>query len=297
MTRLRKMMLEELERRNYSESTTRRYLRYVERFAQHFGKSPDKLSPDHLRTYQSYLLKVRKLDPGTVECHVSALRFLFIRTLHRHEFRQFLPYPKIRRKLPKILSLEEVARLIDASSGLFERTLLMVLYGTGMRRAEIARLKIVDIDSQRMVLHVVNGKGGKDRDLPLSPKLLQTLRAYWRWLQPQTYLFPSRTNREAEQPITDKTVWRICSEAASRSGIRKRVTPHLLRHSWATHLLEAGTDLRTIQLLLGHEDLEVTARYLHLSAQRLQKVVNPIEELKLSNVDQSRRSYHRPRRS
>ncbi len=297
MTRLRKMMLEELERRNYSESTTRRYLRYVERFAQHFGKSPDKLSPDHLRTYQSYLLKVRKLDPGTVECHVSALRFLFIRTLHRHEFRQFLPYPKIRRKLPKILSLEEVARLIDASSGLFERTLLMVLYGTGMRRAEIARLKIVDIDSQRMVLHVVNGKGGKDRDLPLSPKLLQTLRAYWRWLQPQTYLFPSRTNREAEQPITDKTVWRACSEAASRSGIRKRVTPHLLRHSWATHLLEAGTDLRTIQLLLGHEDLEVTARYLHLSAQRLQKVVNPIEELKLSNVDQSRRSYHRPRRS
>ncbi len=297
MTRLRKMMLEELERRNYSESTTRRYLRYVERFAQHFGKSPDKLSPDHLRTYQSYLLKVRKLDPGTVECHVSALRFLFIRTLHRHEFRQFLPYPKVRRKLPKILSLEEVARLIDASSGLFERTLLMVLYGTGMRRAEIARLKIVDIDSQRMVLHVVNGKGGKDRDLPLSPKLLQTLRAYWRWLQPQTYLFPSRTNREAEQPITDKTVWRACSEAASRSGIRKRVTPHLLRHSWATHLLEAGTDLRTIQLLLGHEDLEVTARYLHLSAQRLQKVVNPIEELKLSNVDQSRRSYHRPRRS
>ena len=173
MTRLRKMMLEELERRNYSESTTRRYLRYVERFAQHFGKSPDKLSPDHLRTYQSYLLKVRKLDPGTVECHVSALRFLFIRTLHRHEFRQFLPYPKVRRKLPKILSLEEVARLIDASSGLFERTLLMVLYGTGMRRAEIARLKIVDIDSQRMVLHVVNGKGGKDRDLPLSPKLLR----------------------------------------------------------------------------------------------------------------------------
>ena len=148
-----------------------------------------------------------------------------------------------------------------------------------------------------MVLHVVNGKGGKDRDLPLSPKLLQTLRAYWRWLQPQTYLFPSRTNREAEQPITDKTVWRACSEAASRSGIRKRVTPHLLRHSWATHLLEAGTDLRPIQLLLGHEDLEVTARYLHLSAQRLQKVVNPIEELKLSNVDQSRRSYHRPRRS
>ena len=295
MTQLRRKMLEELERRNYSESTIRRYLRYVERFALHFGKSPDKLGPDHLRTYQAYLLKVRKLDPGTVECHVSALRFLFIRTLHRHEFRQFLPYPKVRRKLPKILSLEEVTRLIDASSGLFERTLLMVLYGTGMRRAEIARLKIDDIDSQRMVLHVVNGKGGKDRDLPLSPKLLETLRAYWRWLKPETYLFPSRTLRDSEQPITDKTVWRACSEAARRSGIRKRVTPHLLRHSWATHLLEAGTDLRTIQLLLGHEDLEVTARYLHLSEHHLHQVANPIEELKLSNVDQSRRSYHRPR--
>ena len=188
-------MLEELERRNYSEGTTRLYLRYVERFAQHFGKSPDKLGPDDLRTYQAYLLKVRKLDPGTVECHVSALRFLFIRTLHRHEFRQFLPYPKVRRKLPKILSLEEVTRLIDAGSDLFERTLLMALYGTGMRRSELARLKIADIDSQRMVLHVVNGKGGKDRDLPLSPKLLETLRTYWRWLQPQTWVSLANESR------------------------------------------------------------------------------------------------------
>ena len=296
MTNLRRKMLEELERRNYSAETTRRYLRFVERFAQHFGKSPDKLGPDHLRTYQAYLLKVRKLDPGSVENHVAALRFLFIRTLGRHEFRRFLPYPKVRRKLPKILSREEVARLIDASSGLFERTLLMVLYGTGMRRAEVARLKIADIDSQRMVLHVVNGKGGKDRDLPLSLKLLETLRAYWRWLKPQTYLFPSRMHRDCEQPITDKIVWRTCTEAARRAGIRKKVTPHLVRHSWATHLLEAGTDLRTIQLLLGHEDLEVTARYLHLSEQHLHQVANPIEELKLSDVDQSRRCYHRPRR-
>ena len=208
MTHLRKMMLEELERRNYSQGTTRRYLRFVERFAQHFGKSPDKLGPDHIRTYQAYLLKVRKLEPGSVENHVAALRFLFIHTLHRHEFRQFLPYPKVRRKLPKILSREEVARLIDASSSLFERALLMVLYGTGMRRSEIARLKLADIDSQRMVIHVVNGKGGKDRDLPLSPTLLETLRALWRWLKPRVYLFPSRMHRDREQPITDKIVWR-----------------------------------------------------------------------------------------
>jgi site-specific recombinase XerD len=188
-----------------------------------------------------------------------------------------------------------VARLIEASSGRFERTLLMVLYGTSMRRAEVAKLKIADVDSQRMIHHVVNGKGGKDRDLPLSPMLPETLRACWRWLKPRTYLFPSRMHRDREQPITAKIVWRVCTEAAKRAGIRKKVHPSLLRHSWATHLLEAGTDLRTIQLLLGHEDLEVTARYLHLSRQRLHQVVNPIDELNLSSVDQSRRLYHRPR--
>src|ERR1035438_2983196 len=316
------MMLEELERRNYSAGTTRRYLRFVERFAQHFGKSPDKLGPDHLRSYQAYLLRERKLCPGTVENHVAALRFFFVRTLHRHQFREYLPYPKTRRKLPNILSQEEVARLINASSNLFERTLMLVLYGTGMRRSEVARLKIAHIDSQRMVIHVVDGKGHKDRDLPLSPTLLENLRVYWRWLKPRTYLFPSRVHRDYEQPISDKIVWLACTQAAKRAGIRKRVSPHLVRHAWATHLLEAGNDLRTIQLLLGphlvrhawathlleagndlrtiqlllgHEDLEVTARYLHLSAQHLQKVANPIEELKLASVDQTRPLYHRPR--
>ena len=295
MTRLRKMMLEELERRNYSAGTTRRYLRFVERFAQHFGKSPDKLGPDHLRSYQAYLLRERKLCPGTVENHVAALRFFFVRTLHRHQFREYLPYPKTRRKLPNILSQEEVSCLINASSNLFERTLMLVLYGTGMRRSEVARLKIAHIDSQRMVIHVVDGKGHKDRDLPLSPTLLENLRVYWRWLKPRTYLFPSRMHRDGEQPISDKTVWLACTKAARNAGLRKSASPHLVRHAWATHLLEAGTDLRTIQLLLGHEDLEVTAQYLHLSAQHLQKVVNPIEGLKLSSVDQSSRLYHRPR--
>ncbi|HEX4582129.1 MAG TPA: site-specific integrase [Acidobacteriaceae bacterium] len=295
MTRLRKMMLEELERRNYSQGTTRRYLRFVERFAQHFGKSPDKLGPDHLRSYQAYLLRERKLCPGSVENHVAALRFFFVRTLRRHEFREYLPYPKTRKKLPDILSQEEVARLINASTNLFQRTLLMVLYGTGMRRSELARLKISHIDSQRMIIHVVDGKGHKDRDLPLSPTLLENLRIYWQRLKPRTYLFPSRLHRDREQPISDKAVWWACTEAAKKCGLRKAVSPHLVRHAWATHLLEAGTDLRTIQLLLGHEDLEVTARYLHLSAQHLQKVANPIEELKLASVDQSRSLYHRPR--
>ena len=295
MTRLRKMMLEELERRNYSAGTTRCYLRFVERFAQHFHKSPDKLGPDHLRSYQAYLLTELKLCPGSVENHVAALRFFFVRTLRRHEFREFLPYPKTRKKLPNILSQEEVARLINASSSLFQRTLLMVLYGTGMRRSELARLKIAHVDSQRMIIHVVDGKGHKDRDLPLSQTLLENLRVYWQRLKPRTYLFPSRLHRDHEQPISDKTVWVACTEAAKKCGLRKAVSPHLVRHAWATHLLEAGTDLRTIQLLLGHEDLEVTARYLHLSAQHLQKVANPIEELKLSSVDQTRSLYHRPR--
>jgi site-specific recombinase XerD len=289
------MMLEELERRNYSAGTTRRYLRFVERFAQHFGKSPDKLGPDDLRSYQAYLLRELKLCPGSVENHVAALRFFYVRTLRRHQFREFLPYPKSPRKLPSILSQEEVARLINASSSLFQRTLLVVLCGTGMRRSELARVKIAHIDSQRMIIHVVDGKGHKDRDLPLSPALLETLRAYWRWLKPRTYLFPSRMHRDREQPISDKTVWHACTKAAKKAGIRKRVSPHLIRHSWGTHLLEAGTDLRTIQLLLGHEDLETTAKYLHLSQRHLHQVSNPIEELKLSSVDQSRRLYHSPR--
>jgi integrase/recombinase XerD len=286
MTRLRKMMLEELQRRNYSTITTRNYLRVVADFAKYFGKSPDKLGPNELRTYQAYLLQDRKLTPGTVVNWVAALRFFFVKTLKRHQFRDFLPYPQDRRRLPTVLSQEEVSRLINAAGTLFRRTLLMTLYGTGMRRAELAHLKVSDIDSQRMIIRVVAGKGGKDRDLPLSPVLLEILREYWRWRKPKLYLFPTRTcSRSLDQPISDKTVWIACSEAARRAGISKRVTPHTLRHSWATHLLEAGTDLRTIQVLLGHGDLETTAQYLHLSQRHLQAVTNPLDSLSLSSVE------------
>ncbi len=294
MTRLRKMMLEELQRRNYSEITTRNYLRVVSEFAKYFAKSPDKLGPNELRTYQAYLLTECKLTPGTVVNRVAALRFFFVKTLKRHQFRDFLPYPQDRRRLPTVLSREEVARLIDAAGTLFRRTLLMTLYATGMRRSELARLKVSDIDSQRMIIRVVEGKGGKDRDLPLSPVLLETLREYWRWRKPRLYLFPTRTCRHRlDQPISDKTVWIACSEAARRAGIRKRVTPHTLRHSWATHLLEAGTDLRTIQVLLGHGDLETTAQYLHLSQRHLQAVNNPLDSLSLSSTENIRRSFKR----
>lgn len=294
MTRLRRMMLEELQRRNYSAITTRNYLRVVADFAKHFGKSPDKLGLNELRTYQAYLLRERKLTPGTVVNQVAALRFFFVKTLKRHQFRDFLPYPQDQRRLPTVLSPEEVSRLINAAGTLFRRTLLMTLYGTGMRRSEVAQLKVGDIDSQRMIIRVVAGKRGKDRDLPLSPALLETLREYWRWRKPKLYLFPTRTRRvHSEEPISDKTVWIACSEAAHRAGIRKRVTPHTLRHSWATHLLEAGTDLRTIQVLLGHDDLETTAQYLHLSQRHLQTVTNPLDTLTLSSSENLSRRFRR----
>jgi integrase/recombinase XerD len=294
VTRLRKMMLEELQRRNYSNSTTRYYLQTVAAFAKHFGRPPDKLGPDELRSYQAYLLKERKLTVATVISRVAALRFFFVRTLKRHEFRQDLPYPKKQRRLPTVLSLDEVARLVNAAGNLMQRALLMILYGTGMRRMEVSLLKVSDIDSARMMIRVERGKGGHDRDLPLSPALLETLREYWSWKKPRTYLFPSSdAKRGKDKPISDKTVWYACKEAARHAGITKRVTPHTLRHSWATHLLEAGTDLRTIQILLGHGDLETTAKYLHLSQKHLQAVANPLDHLDLSNVHQTSREYHR----
>src|SRR2546429_7014796 len=178
------------------------------RFGKQFGEAVDKLGPNELRNYQAYLLQERKLTPGTVVNRVAALRFFFVKTLKRHQFREFLPYPRDRRRLPTVLSREEVSRLINAAGTLFRRTLLMTLYGTGMRSAELARLKVSDIDSQRMILRVVAGKGGKDRDLPLSPALLEILREYWRWRKPRLYLFPTRTcSRSLNQPISDKTVW------------------------------------------------------------------------------------------
>lgn len=294
MTHLRKVMLEELERRNYSDRTARGYISAVADFAKHFGKSPDQLGPDELRSYQAYLLKKRKLAVNTVVARVAALRFFFVRTLKRHEFRQELPYPKEQRRLPTVLSLEEVGRLIDAASNLKHRAVLMTLYGTGMRRTEVAQLKVSHVDSRRMVIRVERGKGGHDRDLPLSPALLETLREYWRWKKPRTYLFPSdEGHRGKDQPMSDESVWYACKQAARYARFTKRVTPHTLRHSWATHLLEAGTDLRTIQMLLGHGDLETTAKYLHLSQKHLQSVANPLDQLSISNVKETSREYHR----
>ncbi len=285
MTHLRKMMLDELERRNYSQTTRRQYLLGVEQFAKHFHRSPDQLGLDHIRDYQAHLFRVRKLKPATVTVRLAALRFLFVDVLKRPWAVADTPYPKRPDVLPLVLSQDEVARLIDAALTPVHRVVLMTLYATGLRRAELTQIKVSDIDTKQMVIHVVGGKGRKDRDVMLSPKLLDELRLYWRGLhhKPCTWLFPGgRWHGRTEQPMSDKVVWYACEQAAKRAGIGKPVHPHTLRHSFATHLLEAGVDLRTIQLLMGHSDLKATTVYLHLSHRHLQATTSPLDRLALS---------------
>jgi integrase/recombinase XerD len=291
VTQLRQKMLEELQRRNYSHRTAKTYVRIVRDFAEYFHQPPDKLGPEQIRQYQAHLFQSKKLAPATVSQYVSALRFLFIKTLRRHFLAEHIPFPKSRRRLPTVLSPEEVAQLIDSARNLYHRTLLMTLYSTAMRRAELCRLKVRDIDSQRMMIRIDQGKGSRDRDVPLSLKLLETLRVYWRWMKPTTYLFPGTVNGwRADVPLSVNTVWLACRQAAQAAGISKRISPHCLRHSCASHLLEAGADLRTIQVLLGHSRLEHTLVYLHLSPKHLQATPNPLDTLEVSSLDGVQRS-------
>jgi len=285
MTRLRKMMLEELQRRNFSEDTIRRYIHTVEDFARHFNRPPDRLGLRHIREYQAHLFQKRKLSSGSVTNHLAALRFFYIQTLKKAWSVAETPYPKKNHRLPAVLSQEEVARLIDAAGTPFHRTLLMTLYATGLRRAEVTHLKASDIDSKRMVIHVRGGKGRKDRDVMLSPKLLEQLRQHWRRLRRKTsnWLFPGNRWHTANHPIDAKTVYHASQEAAKRAGLNRPIHPHTLRHCFATHLLEAGADLRTIQILLGHQSLEQTAIYLHLSKRHLNATPSPLDSLQLKD--------------
>jgi len=193
VTRLRKLMLDELQRRNYAQNTVRAYIHAIEDFAKYFHRSPDRLGPEHIREYQVHLFRDCKLSAGTIEGRTAALRFLFVKTLRRPYLPDHIPFPKRQRRMPTVLSQEEVARLIASAQNLMHRTMLMMLYATGLRRAELCHLKVCDIDSERMVIHVRQGKGGRDRDVLLTPKLLETLREYWRWMKPKTYLFPARS--------------------------------------------------------------------------------------------------------
>ena len=300
MTVLTQRMREELVRRNYAQTTIRTYLMAMEEFRRHARKRLDHLGPDDIRRYQVALLEDKKLAVGTVALRVSALRFFYLKVLKKRSLRDELPYPKHpkwARRLPTILTPEEVSRLINASKNLFHYAMLLTMYSAGLRRSELCRLKVTNIDSQRMVIRVERGKGDLDREIPLNQKLLETLRTYWRWMRPKTYLFPGTENGwRADKPITPKVIWEAVQEAARRAGITKHVTPHTLRHCFASHLLEAGTDLRTIQVLMGHRDIEATTRYLHVSPKHLQVAVNPIEQISVSgpaNLKRSRK-LHKP---
>ena len=286
MTHLRKMMLEDLQRRNYSQDTIRCYIRTVEDFSRRFNRPPDRLGPRHIREYQAELFQKRKLSPGTVTTRLAALRFFYTKTLKKAWNIAETPYPKKRHRIPAILSREEVAELIDAARTSYQRILLMMLYATGVRRTELARLKVSDINSRRMVIHIQGGKGRRDRDVMLSPKLLEALRQYWRGLKrkPTTWLFPNKRRlKTADAPIDSKVVWYACQQAAKRAGLKKAIHPHTLRHCFATHLLEAGADLRTIQILLGHHDLKETTIYLHVSQRHLQATRSPLDALQLKD--------------
>ncbi len=281
MTHLRKMMLEELQRLNYSAETIRSYIHSVEDFSRRFKCRPDRLGPRHVREYQAELFHKRKLSADSVAVCLAALRFFYTKTLRRAWSVVDTPYPKKDHRLPEILSQEEVAQLIEAALTPFHRTLLMTLYATGARNAELTRLKFSDVDSKRMVIHIQGGKGRKDRDVMLSPKLLDELREHWHRLRrkPKVWLFPGHHDHCADHPIDTKTVWHTCRQAAQPAGIQKGVHPHTLRHCFATHLLEAGADLRTIQILLGHNDLKETTRYLHLSQRHLHAAASPLDSL------------------
>ncbi len=276
MTPLRQRFLEDMRIRNFAENTQRTYLEQVASFAKHFGRSPALLGPEDIRTYQLHLLDVRKLSPGSVCLAVSALRFLYKVTLKRAWAVEEIPMPKQPETLPVILSRDEVRRFLGAIPNYKCRVVLMTAYAAGLRVSEACRLKVTDIDSQRMVIRVKQGKGRRDRDVMLSPKLLDILRSYWKRARPTEWLFPGKI---PGRPITRNGVGRVCKEARRRCGVDKPISPHSLRHAFATHLLEDGIDLRRIQLLLGHRSLSTTSRYLKVATSSICTTASPFDLL------------------
>jgi site-specific recombinase XerD len=262
MTTLRHRMIEDMQIRNLSPGTMKEYVFHVARFAKHFNKSPDLLGPEEIRQYQVFLLRERKFSTSTLNVALGALRFFYTVTLRREWALDHLRYPRRPKRLPVVLSQSEVYRVVSAVRNLKHRTLLMTQYATGMRVSEATRLRVEDIDSKRMVIRVHQGKGKKDRYVPLTPTLLVVLRRYWSAYRPKAALFPSQ---QGGRPLTPGSLTRVCVKAGRKAGLSKRVTTHTFRHSFATHLLEAGTDLRTIQVILGHRSLRTTAMYLHVA--------------------------------
>ena len=276
MTPLRQRMLEDMAVRNLADNTQAAYIQQVVAYAKHFGRPPEELGPEEIRAYQVYLTQTRMLSPSSVSVATGALRFLYKVTLKRAWAIEEIPMPKRPFKLPVILSRDEVMHFLDVVDSLKHRMILMTAYAAGLRVSEATHLKVTDIDSQRMMLRVDQGKGHKDRYVMLSPRLLDELRAYWKVAHPTLWLFPGDL---PGQPITRDAVGQACQKAHRASGIQKPITPHSLRHAFATHLLESGTDVRTIQLLLGHRSLATTSRYLKVAASTVCATTSPFDLL------------------
>ncbi len=285
MTPLRKRMLEELQLRNLSEATIHTYLRAVWRFARHFGKSPDQLGPEQVRQYLLHLRNDKEDSWSTLQVNRGALKFLYVRVLKQKWFDEEIIAPKKRPQLPTILSVEQITRILDCTHNLKHWTMIATFYATGLRCNELRHLKVSDIDSGQMLLDVREGKGGVPRKIALSPTLLERLKTYYRWRKPTDWLFPSKQRHN--EPLNEGTIRTLCRNAGRRAGIPLLVHPHLFRHACATHMLDAGTDLRTIQVLLGHADIRTTARYLHVSLKRLHAASSPLDALQLRPIDRS----------
>src|SRR6266568_684352 len=277
MTPLRQRMTEDMQVRNLALNTQTCYVQQVSLFARHFHKSPEHLGPRDIRAYQVYLTNEKKLAPGSILIAVAALRFLYKVSLKKDwTFEDVIPAPKKPQKLPIVLSPEEVLQFLECVGSTKHRAILTTCYAAGLRISEAVRLKPTDVDSQRMVIRVDQGKGRKDRYVMLSPKLLDTLRRYWRAVQPKGWLFDGDV---PGQPISTSAVELACQKARRLSGIGKPITPHSMRHAFAVHLLESGTDVRTIQLLLGHRSLATTARYLRIATSKVCSTSSPLDLL------------------
>jgi site-specific recombinase XerD len=276
MTPLRKRMIDDMRLRNLSPHTEKAYVHAVAGFAKHFGKSPEKLGPDDVREYLLHLVNERHASWSLYVQTLCALRFVFQVTMGREDSLRGIPCPKEPKRLPVVLSRDEVAQFFQVAYRLKSRTMLMTIYSAGLRVSELVGLRPSDIDSRRMLIRVEQGKGRKDRYVMLSPRLLVELRKYWKAARPKSWLFPGR---DPNQPLRCRTVEMSCTRTGRRAGLRKNVTPHVLRHTFATHLLEAGVDIRTIQALLGHRSLKTTALYTYVSADKVRKVISPLDLL------------------
>jgi len=265
---LRQRMIEDMAARRFKEKVQKDYVRHVRTFAAFLGRSPDTATKEDLRRFQLHLA-LQQISPGSINAAVTALRFFFTVTLERPDLVRPLTIVNKPRKAPVVLSQEEVALLLEAAPGLKYKAALSVAYGAGLRVSEVAHLKVSDIDSQRMTLRVEQGKGQRDRYVMLSPQLLKWLRQWWKAARPQAWLFPGQN---PVNPMTARQLGRAVHAAARQARIAKRVSPHTLRHSFATHLLAGGADLRTVQELLGHASIQTTQLYTHVDRDRLRSI-------------------------